>query len=108
MRKPRFATALSVNQARLSCSAVQGEVPLLIVPSAQIVLSHITSFRFASVRCASVRSAEPRYMLFMSVLAKGDIGVRSRALRKIESFIALYFLEALSSQEEIYTPQVGV
>ena len=42
LKNPAKRAGLSVNQARFSCSAVQGEVPSFMVPSGQVVLFHIT------------------------------------------------------------------
>lgn len=46
LKNPPLLMGLIVNQARLSCSAVQGEVPLLIVPSGQVVLPQIVLVRY--------------------------------------------------------------
>ena len=64
-----------MNQARFSCSVVQGSMPLFFVPSGQVVLFHIAPFRFArhrnaAVRTALLRSAPYRFALNRKVPAR--------------------------------------
>ena len=61
IKNPAKRAGLSVNQARRSCSAVQGEVPLFFVPSGQVVLLHITSCKLASEKFDCHRLADVKF-----------------------------------------------
>ena len=61
IRPVESADALAAEQARISCSAVQGEVPLYLVPSRQVVSFLVALSRFTPCRSAPYRFAFLRY-----------------------------------------------